>query len=106
MPAMKTFVLFPGSTARASVFRQDGWSPATANWTKTDPAGDGVRPGHPRGDLVGDHGGGGFGRLVAVLDDDLDVVATLLHRRPRERVGRAEVADHVEGAAVGGGAEL
>src|SRR5262249_13566425 len=35
MPATKRFVLFPGTTGSGSVFRQDGWSPATANWTKT-----------------------------------------------------------------------
>src|SRR5215207_5095669 len=41
MPATKTLVLLPGSTARASVFRHAGWSPARANWTKTDWAEDG-----------------------------------------------------------------
>src|SRR3954454_17933371 len=35
MPATKKLVLLPATTARASVFRQAGWSPATANWTKT-----------------------------------------------------------------------
>src|SRR4051812_38540869 len=42
MPATKKFVLFPGTTARASVFRQAGWSPATENWTKTVSAGVGA----------------------------------------------------------------
>ena len=41
MPATKKFVLFPGTTARVSVFRQDGWSPATANWTNTVAADEG-----------------------------------------------------------------
>src|SRR5262245_60546160 len=41
MPATKTFVLLPGTTARVSVFRQAGGSPATLNWTKTVPAEDG-----------------------------------------------------------------
>jgi hypothetical protein len=41
MPAMKKFVLFPGVTARASVLRQDGWSPAGLNWTKVVAADDG-----------------------------------------------------------------
>ena len=38
MPATKKFVLAPGTTGRTSVFRQDGWPPATLNWTETDPA--------------------------------------------------------------------
>ena len=41
MPAMKKLVLFPGTTARASVFRHAGSAPATANWTKTVPAAEG-----------------------------------------------------------------
>src|SRR4051812_29454116 len=41
IPAMKPFVLSPGTTARVSVFRQAGWSPATANWMNTDSAEDG-----------------------------------------------------------------
>src|SRR5215213_1837444 len=41
MPAMKKFVLFPGTTARASVFRQDGSSPARLNCTNVVPADDG-----------------------------------------------------------------
>src|SRR5262249_11138126 len=45
-------------------------------------------------------------RLVAVLDGDLDVVAALLHRRPRERVAGAEVAEDVERTAVRRSAEL
>jgi hypothetical protein len=57
-------------------------------------------------DRVGNDGGSRFGRLVAVLDGDLDVVGALLHRRPRERVGGAEVANHVERASLRGGAEL
>ena len=35
MPATKKFVLFPDTTARVSVFRQDGWSLATLNWTNS-----------------------------------------------------------------------
>jgi hypothetical protein len=35
MPATKKLVLFPGTTGRESVFLHDGWSPATATWTKT-----------------------------------------------------------------------
>src|SRR5436309_1998560 len=41
MPATKTFVLLPGTTGRASVFRQVGLSPAGLNWTNTVPADDG-----------------------------------------------------------------
>src|SRR5262249_36991813 len=51
-------------------------------------------------------GGGGFGRLVTVLDGDPDVVVALLNRCPGEAVGGAEVADDVERAAVRRGAEL
>ena len=49
---MKKFVLFPGTTGTASVFRQDGASPATANWTNTESADEGgalCRHGTPRG---------------------------------------------------------
>src|SRR5262245_15167212 len=35
IPAMNTFVLFSGTTARVSVFRHAGCSPATANCTNT-----------------------------------------------------------------------
>src|SRR5262245_12344421 len=41
MPATKTFVLLPGTTGSVSVFLQAGWSPATANWTKTVAADEG-----------------------------------------------------------------
>src|SRR5688572_6676220 len=41
MPATKKFVLLPGTTARASVFRQDGSSPAGLNWTNVVAADDG-----------------------------------------------------------------
>src|SRR3954451_9665599 len=41
MPSTNTFVLLDGMTARVSVFRHAGWSPATANWTKTVAADDG-----------------------------------------------------------------
>src|SRR5439155_70867 len=59
---------------------------------------DGVRPSHPRYHGVGHHGGGRFGRLIPVLDGDLDVVGALLHRRPREGVGGSEVAHDPKGA--------
>ena len=123
MPATKKFVLLPGTTARASVFRQDGWSPARLNWTNAVAADDGgtlyratsglevgrddrLRPGQPGRDVVGRHGGRGLGGFVPVLDGHLDVVRALLHRRPGECAGRAEVAEDVERAAVRGGAEL
>src|ERR1700756_1647156 len=35
MPATKKFVLFPGTTVSVLVFRQDGESPATLNWTNS-----------------------------------------------------------------------
>src|SRR5213078_3118326 len=38
MPATKKFVLLPGTTAIVLVFLQDGESPATLNWTNTEPA--------------------------------------------------------------------
>src|SRR5580765_2155408 len=38
MPATKKFVLFPGTTGSVLVFRHAGWSPATLNWTNTEPA--------------------------------------------------------------------
>ena len=38
MPATKKFVLFPGTTGSVLVFLQDGESPATPNWTNTEPA--------------------------------------------------------------------
>src|SRR5262245_53050271 len=41
MPATRKLVLLPGTTARASVFRHAGRSPATANWTKTVAADEG-----------------------------------------------------------------
>src|SRR5262249_49530435 len=41
MPATKKLVLFPGTMVRMSVFRHAGWSPATANWTKTVAADEG-----------------------------------------------------------------
>src|SRR6266852_2257887 len=41
MPATKKFVLFPGTTGSGLVFRQDGESPATLNWTNTVAADEG-----------------------------------------------------------------
>src|SRR5262245_47774160 len=41
IPATKKLVLVPGTTGRMSVFRHAGWSPATANWTKTVSADEG-----------------------------------------------------------------
>src|SRR6478609_5156506 len=41
MPATKKFVLFPGTTGSVLVFLQDGESPATRNWTNTEPADEG-----------------------------------------------------------------
>src|ERR1700680_1626056 len=41
MPATKKFVLFPGTTGSVLVFRQDGESPATLNWTNSVRAEDG-----------------------------------------------------------------
>src|SRR4051812_28951783 len=41
MPATKTLVLLFRSTARVSVFRHDGFGPATANWMKTVSADEG-----------------------------------------------------------------
>src|SRR5438045_1403562 len=41
MPATKKLVLFPGTTASVLVFLQDGESPATLNWTNTEPADEG-----------------------------------------------------------------
>src|SRR5207247_9989254 len=38
MPATKKFVLLPGTTGSVLVFLQDGESPATLNWTNTEPA--------------------------------------------------------------------
>jgi hypothetical protein len=35
IPATKKFVLFPGTTGSVLVFRQDGESPATLNWTNS-----------------------------------------------------------------------
>src|SRR5260370_6040370 len=41
MPATKKLVLFPGTTGSVLVFLQDGESPATLNWTNTEPAEEG-----------------------------------------------------------------